>query len=276
MIVTSALTRTALLPRKHDRAWHYSHLFYTHEHAKPDWPLLRTGGPTPALHMAKPTTRHISASQSAQDKAYTMTAILYSFRRCPYAIRARLALMSSGVRVELRDILLRDKPAPFLLASPSGTVPCLVTDAGVIDESLEIMVWALQQSDPDGWLNMPASGRDWIARNDGPFKQALDRVKYASRYPEEDAQAHLATATAHLAALDTALDDWLFDRPSLADYAMLPFIRQFAFIDKAWFDAQPWPRLHAWLERFLASDSFAAVMAKPPVWTKGDAPRLFP
>jgi glutathione S-transferase len=205
-----------------------------------------------------------------------MTPILYSFRRCPYAIRARLALMQSGVQVELREILLRDKPAPFLAASPSGTVPCLVTDAGVIDESLDIMVWALRQSDPQGWLDMPASGHDWIARNDGAFKHSLDRVKYASRYPEEDAQAHLATATAYLAALDTALDDWLFDRPSLAGYAMLPFIRQFAFINKPWFDAQPWPRVQAWLERFLASGSFAAVMAKYPPWAEGDAPRPFP
>lgn len=205
-----------------------------------------------------------------------MTPILYSFRRCPYAIRARLALAASGVQVELREILLRDKPAAFLAASPSGTVPCLVTDAGVIDESLDIMLWALQQNDPQGWLDMPERSHDWIARNDGPFKHALDRVKYASRYPDEDAQAHLATACAHLDALDNALIDWLFDRPTMAAYAMLPFVRQFAFIDKPWFDAQPWPRVQAWLARFLASDRFGTVMAKPPVWAPGDAPRLFP
>lgn len=205
-----------------------------------------------------------------------MTPILYSFRRCPYAIRARLALASSGVQVALREILLRNKLAAFLAASPSATVPCLVTRGGVIDESLDIMLWALRQSDPEDWLDMPETGQAWIARIDGPFKHALDRVKYASRYPNDDPQAHLADACADLAALDTALDAWLFDRPTLADYAMLPFIRQFALIDKPWFDAQPWPRLHAWLSRFLASERFAAVMDKHAAWSEGDAPRLFP
>ncbi|WP_072247754.1 glutathione S-transferase [Roseibaca calidilacus] len=205
-----------------------------------------------------------------------MIPVLYSFRRCPYAIRARLALAASGVQVELREILLRDKPSAFLAASPSGTVPCLVTGDGVLDESLDIMLWALGQSDPEGWLEMPPSGQDWIAQNDGPFKHALDRVKYASRYPEKDAHTYRAKACAHLATLDAALNNWLFDHPTLADYAILPFIRQFAFIDKTWFDAQPWPRLHAWLARFLASDRFGAVMAKRPVWAEGAAPRLFP
>lgn len=205
-----------------------------------------------------------------------MTPILYSFRRCPYAIRARLALAASGVQVDLREILLRDKPAAFLAASPSGTVPCLVTDGGVIDESLDIMLWALRQNDPEGWLDMPDAGHDWIALNDGPFKHALDRVKYASRYPGTDRDAQLADATAHLAALSDALGDWLFDYPTLADHAMLPFIRQFAFIDKTWFDAQPWPRLQAWLARFLSSDRFDAVMAKQPIWVEGDAPHPFP
>lgn len=205
-----------------------------------------------------------------------MTPILYSFRRCPYAIRARLALAASGMRVELREILLRDKPAAFLAASPSGTVPCLVTATGVIDESLDIMLWALRQHDPDGWLDMPDEGYDWIARNDGPFKQALDRVKYASRYPSADHDAHLALAHAHLDSLNAAMGAWLFDRPTLADYAMLPFIRQFAHIDKRWFDAQPWPRLQDWLARFLNADLFGRVMDKPTPWAPGDAPRLFP
>lgn len=205
-----------------------------------------------------------------------MTPILYSFRRCPYAIRARLAIASSRVSVELREILLRDKPAAFLAVSPSATVPCLVTQASMIDESRDIMLWALAQQDPEGWLDMPAAGHDWIARNDGPFKHALDRVKYATRYPEEDARAHLADACTHLAALDAALSEWLFDHPTLADYAMLPFVRQFAFIDKAWFDAQPWPHLQSWLNRFLASQRFGSVMDKYPPWAEGDAPRLFP
>ncbi|MBU2487130.1 MAG: glutathione S-transferase N-terminal domain-containing protein, partial [Alphaproteobacteria bacterium] len=112
-----------------------------------------------------------------------MKPVLYSFRRCPYAMRARLAVASAGVEVELREILLRDKPAAFLAASPSATVPCLVTDSGVIDESLDVMLWALTQNDPEGWLQMPEAGHDWITRADGPFKQALDRTKYANRYP---------------------------------------------------------------------------------------------
>jgi glutathione S-transferase len=205
-----------------------------------------------------------------------MKPILYSFRRCPYAIRARLALAGSGVQVALREILLRDKPPEFLAASPSGTVPCLVTADGVIDESLDIMVWALRQNDPLHWLDMPAEGYDWIARNDGPFKHALDRVKYASRYPDSDHAAHLATAQAHLDDLNAAMGAWLYDRPTLADYAMLPFIRQFAFIDKPWFDAQPWPRLHDWLARFLVSDLFGSVMDKHAAWAQGDLPCLFP
>lgn len=205
-----------------------------------------------------------------------MTPILYSFRRCPYAIRARLALAASSVQVELREVKLRDKPDAFLAVSPSATVPCLVGAGGVVDESLDIMLWALRQNDPDGWLDMPETGHDWIARNDGPFKHALDRVKYARRYPAEDSDTHLAQAIAHLTALDTALGDWLFGQPTLADFAMLPFIRQFAFVDKAWFDRQPWPHLHAWLERFLTSDRFAAVMDKHDPWVEGDAPRLFP
>ncbi|WP_050523416.1 glutathione S-transferase N-terminal domain-containing protein [Pseudorhodobacter wandonensis] len=199
-----------------------------------------------------------------------MTPILYSFRRCPYAMRARLAVAVSGVPVDLREILLRDKPAAFLAASPSGTVPCLVSEQGVIDESLDVMVWALRQNDPEAWLEMPDAGWDWIARGDGPFKRALDRVKYDSRYDAAEVEAARAEAVRFFEDLDVALragtGEWIFARASLADYALLPFVRQFAFIDKAWFDAQDWPHVQAWLERFLASDRFAAVMVKHPVW----------
>ncbi|MEO0913929.1 MAG: glutathione S-transferase [Pseudomonadota bacterium] len=202
--------------------------------------------------------------------------VLYSFRRCPYAMRARLALLVSGVAVELREIVLREKPQAFLEASPSATVPCLVGPEGVIDESLDIMIWALRQCDPEGWLEMPAAGFEWIARADGPFKAALDRTKYASRYPEVDPVEARAKAAAFLGDLDAALDGWLFGRPTLADYALLPFVRQFAFIDKAWFDAQPWPGVQGWLARFLASERFGAIMGKYPPWREGDAPVIFP
>lgn len=202
--------------------------------------------------------------------------VLWSFRRCPYAIRARLAVRCSGVQVELREIVLRDKPPEFLAASPSATVPCLVTPAGVIDESLDIMRWALGQNDPENWLNMPPEGFDWITRCDGPFKHALDRVKYASRYPEDDPEQHLIAARAFFDDLESRLDAWIFARPTLADMAILPFVRQFAHIDKAWFDAQPWPRVQDWLARFMASDAFAAVMPKFPRWQAGQPGKSFP
>lgn len=201
--------------------------------------------------------------------------VLYSFRRCPYAIRARLALAAAGIEVELREVVLRDKPAVFLDVSPSATVPCLDCDEGVIDESLDIMTWALERNDPAGWLRMPDEGHEWIARCDGPFKQALDRVKYAPRYPDEDPVVQRELAAGFLGALDRQIGDWIFARPTLADFAILPFVRQFAFIDKAWFDARPWPGLQAWLDRFLASEQFDAVMNKYPQWREGDAPVVF-
>lgn len=191
-------------------------------------------------------------------------------------MRARLALASSGVKVELREILLRDKPQAFLDASPSGTVPCLVTPAQTIDESLDIMLWALAQSDPQGWLYMPDIGQELITRVDGPFKTALDRTKYATRYPDEDPHEHRAAAAGFLTELDAQIDTWVFAKPTLADFAVLPFVRQFAFIDKRWFDAQPWPALHNWLERFLASAQFAQIMPKYTPWQPDDPPILFP
>lgn len=205
-----------------------------------------------------------------------MTPILYSFRRCPYAMRARLAIVKAGVRVELREVVLRDKPEAFLAASPSGTVPCLVTDQGAIDESLDIMKWALACTDPDRWLDMPDVGWDLIARADGPFKDALDRTKYASRYPETDAEAHRAIAAEFLAELDQRITYWLFARPTIADFAILPFVRQFAFIDKPWFDAQAWPNLQDWLNGFLTSGAFEQVMQKYPQWVQSDAAMSFP
>ena len=193
-------------------------------------------------------------------------------------MRARMALLQAGQAVELREIVLRDKPAAFLDASPSASVPCLVTEAEVLDESLDVMKWALAQRDPTGWLEMPEEGWDWIARADGPFKDALDRTKYAPRYPGVDPLEHRALAAAFLADLDTQIGDgaWIFDRETLADHAILPFVRQFAFIDKPWFDAQPWPSLQGWLERYLASAAFGAIMLKYAQWAEGEAGVSFP
>ncbi|MGB3246000.1 MAG: glutathione S-transferase [Sulfitobacter sp.] len=202
--------------------------------------------------------------------------ILYSFRRCPYAMRARLAVLASCQPVELREVVLRDKPAAFLDASPSKTVPCLVTETGAIDESLDIMRWALEQRDPEGWLDMPDAGWDWIARADGPFKHALDRTKYATRYPEEDETVHRARASEFLTDLDRQISGWMFGHPTVADFAILPFVRQFAFINKRWFDAQPWPKLQRWLDAFLASERFEQIMPKYPQWQADDPPTFFP
>ena len=208
------------------------------------------------------------------------TPILYSFRRCPYAMRARMALLQAGVAVELREVVLRDKPQAFLDVSPSASVPCLVTAGMVLDESLDVMKWALTRHDPEGWLVMPDAGWDWIARADGPFKDALDRTKYTPRYPGVDPMAQREIASGFLDDLNAQIGlhtgMWIFDHETIADQAILPFVRQFAFIDKLWFDAQPWSALQAWLERYLASDRFQAIMPKYAKWVEGEAGIAFP
>ena len=130
--------------------------------------------------------------------------VLYSFRRCPYAMRARLAILASGVSVELREIVLREKAPEFLASSPKGTVPVLVTPSAVIEESFDVMLWALDRSDPEGWLVMPEAGYDWIARCDGPFKTALDHTKYAVRYPDLDPEQERGRAAEFLVDLNSA------------------------------------------------------------------------
>ena len=196
--------------------------------------------------------------------------ILYSFRRCPYAMRGRMALDVAGIKVEHREILLKDKPAEMLAVSPKGTVPVVVLpDGRVIEESLEVMLWALEQNDPENWLS-PSSGDRaemdaLIAANDGPFKHHLDRYKYATRYEGAVASDHRAAASEHLNALEERLSrsSQLFgETPSLADIALFPFVRQFAIADQDWFDAQPWPNLHLWLAGHLNSERFARIMTK--------------
>lgn len=220
----------------------------------------------------------MTVSDLAEQVVVPQRPIFWTFRRCPYAMRARLALQSAGVQVELREILLKDKPPAFLAASPSATVPALRNKDGVIDESLDIMIWALEQSDPEHLLNMPKDSWDLIATNDGPFKAALDHTKYAVRYPDLDATVERGKAAAFVSGLNERLGGqaWLFgDRPSLADFAILPFARQFANTDRAWFDGQDWPDVIGWLNRFTESDRFAGIMKKYPPWSDGDAPTLF-
>lgn len=203
--------------------------------------------------------------------------VLWSFRRCPYAMRARLAVKASGVPVHLREILLRDKPAAMLAASPKGTVPVLETATGVVDESLDVMRWALGQRDPQGWLDMPEGGFALIAQSDGPFKAALDRYKYHVRHEEGTREAAQSEGARFLDQLDRMLvaQDWLYRSQSLADMAILPFVRQFANTDRVWFEAQDWPNVHRWLAAFLASDDFAAVMEKYDPWQAGQDDVLF-
>jgi glutathione S-transferase len=208
--------------------------------------------------------------------------VLYSFRRCPYAMRARLALQAAGVEVALREILLKNKPATMLQASPKGTVPVLVlADGSVMEQSLEIMRWALQQNDPQHWLPQDGAAMDdaraCIATNDGPFKQALDRYKYPARFALVDGSAARASAACLLMPWELRLQQQPFlvgAHWSLVDAAIAPFVRQFAHTDPAWFAAQDWPQLQRWLAGFEASPAFAAVMEKVPVWQAGDAPRI--
>ncbi|MAK63897.1 MAG: glutathione S-transferase [Maricaulis sp.] len=197
--------------------------------------------------------------------------ILYSFRRCPYAMRARLALHASGLDFEHRDILLRDKPASMLAASPKGTVPVLIRpDGSVLEESLDIMRWALGENDPDDWLGAdPGDTQALIAMCDGTFKHHLDRYKYATRYDDADPDAHHAKAVELLYGLEDRLAasaQLTGPQVRLADIALFPFIRQFANADRSRFDALPLPALQAWLEAHVTSDRFAAIMRKQPLW----------
>lgn len=210
-----------------------------------------------------------------------MTApILYSFRRCPYAMRARLALHAAGVACELRETALRDKPAELLAASPKGTVPVLVLEGGeVIEESLDIMAWALEKDDPEGWMNAPEGEvANWTKAIDGTFKHHLDRYKYPDRFEGVDAETHFAGGVAILAEMDRAISGsghLVGGRESLADIAAFPFIRQFANAGREVFDALALPHLQAWLARHLSSARFEAIMQKHAVWKRGRGPLVF-
>jgi|SRR5450830_288587 len=201
-----------------------------------------------------------------------MTApILYSYRRCPYAMRARMALRYSGIAVEIIEISLKDKPQHLLAISPKATVPVLVlADGKVIEQSLEIMQWALLQQDTANWLASSASeqaidAHRLIAENDGTFKQLLDRYKYAVRFPEKPQETYRQQCEGFLSKLEALLGQHhylLGNHCSIADVAIFPFIRQFAGVDDLWFSQAPYPRIRMWLNEWLKSALFISIMQK--------------
>jgi glutathione S-transferase len=207
-----------------------------------------------------------------------MLPVLYSFRRCTYAMRARMALLYSSINLELREVLLKDKPASMLAISPKGTVPVLqLSDSEVLDQSRDIMHWALAIDDPQQWLNeeLLESINQLIDYNDNQFKTHLDQYKYWERFPAESQDFYRAQGEIFLKLLEEHLCRQrylLADRISMADIALFPFIRQFAFVDKGWFDQAPYPKLQIWLQSFLESPLFLAAMKKLPPWQEGDSP----
>ena len=200
-----------------------------------------------------------------------MKPILYSYRRCPYAMRARMALKYAGIALEHREIELRNKPQSMLDASSKGTVPVLLIDQLVLDQSLDIMRWATNQSDPDGWGNIDNQiAQTWIEKNDGQFKTLLDQYKYPNRHPELDPEAVLDEALQlMLLPIEKALQHsqyLLGSKMTLVDVAIFPFIRQFSMVDPEIFNQLPIPATQKWLAKHLESELFNSVMQKHPVW----------
>lgn len=198
--------------------------------------------------------------------------ILYSFRRCPYAMRARLAIASSAISIELREVVLRNKPPQLLDISPKGTVPVIqLPDGKIIEESLDIMYWALSQHDKNNWLKNGSAEaiQQLIQCNDGEFKYYLDRYKYADRYPENDEQYYRKKAEVFITELEKRLSQHTFlcgENCSPADMAIFPFIRQFSNVNHDWFQSSKYQNLKQWLNRHLESDLFLSIMEKYPAW----------
>ena len=210
--------------------------------------------------------------------------VLYSFRRCPYAIRARLAIYTSRYHCQLREVILRDKPEAMIEASPKATVPVLISmENNIIDQSLDIMLHVLSIQDPMGWLGDDQGEQQNMLRlideTEIKFKPHLDLYKYASRAKNPDPELHRRKAGEFLDKLELRLsnNNYLFgEKQSLADVAILPFVRQFAQTDRTWFDEQHWPQLHPWLREFENSDLRSSVMKKYAAWAPGDMEIYFP
>jgi glutathione S-transferase len=205
--------------------------------------------------------------------------ILYSFRRCPYAIRARMALAYADLSYELREVSLKSKPKEMLDISPKGTTPVMQIfneqDYMVLEESLDIMNWALQQNDPLNWQILPdesiAIAKQLVNTNDREFKQSLDRYKYPNRFPEKPQEFYRQQAEEFLQVLELQLQQnnnfLICDRQTLADIAVFPFVRQLAYVDIDWFLASPYQHLHQWLKWHETNPLFEFVMQKFPAWT---------
>jgi len=207
--------------------------------------------------------------------------ILYSFRRCPYAIRARMAIRYADIKIEIREVLLSDKPQSMLAVSPKGTVPVLLlADGTIMDESIDIMSWALQINDPEQWRfdNDDMTARHLLEQNDGSFKINLDYYKYADRFPEHSMQTYRQRGEEFLSLLETCLSKHAYltsECMSQIDVAIFPFIRQFAFVDKDWFDQSSYVELQRWLTKMLALDVFTSVMKKYQQWEQNSSVEIF-
>jgi UPF0176 protein len=230
------------------------------------------------VHLGEPQKQKMMAQWLPAD-----APVLYSFRRCPYAMRARLALLSAGIRCELREVALAQKPQSLLVASPKGTVPVLVLPNHVIDQSMDIMLWALQQHDPQAWLpKEPQQLRDTFALVnvfDDEFKHHLDRYKYPTRYQLTDGLAHRDAGEQLLRPLDDKLQTQPYlngQHWGLADAATAPFVRQFAQVDRVWFNAQTWTALSTWLRAFEDSPAYQLCMHKYKVWHADHKPVAYP
>lgn len=212
--------------------------------------------------------------------------VLYSLRHCPFAMRARIAIFKSQKSVELRDVKLTSKPAAMLTASPKGTVPILVVSSSqIIDESLNVMLWSLDQSDPDNLLQQHAASSSnlpqllaFIATYDDEFKACIERYKCAKRYHEPNLEECRKACEVYTQDLEARLSKHNYvmgAKESLADIAILPFIRQFAKVERKWYVQAAYPNLKRWLNSYLQSAMFNKVMAQYPLWEEGNDAVVF-
>lgn len=205
------------------------------------------------------------------------TPVLYSFRRCPYCMRAHMALKYAGLKIELREVDLKDYPPQALEISPKATVPVLqLSDGSVIDESWDILKWALAQNDPDNWMGSDdeylLDAEILIETNDFSFKEDLDHYKYADRYPEHSAEHYRQACEQFIEELEDMLAEneyLLADQITLADIGVFPFIRQFSLVDKEWFDKAPYPHVRDWLNKLVKTPLFQQVFQKHIIWKQG-------